>query len=48
MRSVFIDSHDILKSGDFIFVAKKNILDIEFVKLKNDILNALKKLDALK
>ena len=48
MRSLFISLADKIQNGSFIFVAKSGILDIDFMKLKNDTLYALKKLDAIK
>ncbi len=48
MRSVFSLFDDKLLNGSFILVAKHDILNIKFDKLKKEILYTLKRLDAIK
>lgn len=43
-----MQNYNILSNGTYVFVAKKDILKLDFSKLQFDILKALKKLGALK
>ncbi len=47
LRAVFADLSSNLIEGTYIFVAKKDILDIEFSKLREDLNRTLKKIGAL-
>jgi ribonuclease P protein component len=46
LRALFNEFSDNLSEGTYIFVAKKDIIDIKFSKLKNDINKALKRVGA--
>ncbi len=48
LRALFIDSQEYLIDGVYIFVAKREILDINFSKLKRDIYRAYKRVGAVK
>ena len=48
LRALFAEFSESLTGGTYIFVAKKDIIDIEFSKLKNDIYKALKRVGAFK
>ncbi len=47
LRALFSEVSDNLTEGTYVFVAKKEILDIEFTKLQNDLRHALKRVGAL-
>ncbi len=48
LRAIFREYSNFLNDGTYIFVAKQDIIDIKFSKLKNDIDKALKRVGALK
>jgi len=47
LRAFFTEFSKNLTEGTYVFVAKKEILDIEFSKLQNDLSHALKRVGAL-
>jgi ribonuclease P protein component len=47
LRALFAEFSESLTDGTYVFVAKKDILDIEFSKLQNDLSHALKRVGAL-
>ncbi len=46
MRAAFLSLQSNLKTGTYIFVAKKEILSMDFTLIQKDMRYALKKLDA--
>lgn len=47
LKALFREFSDQLNDGTFIFVAKKDILDLDFSKLRSDFRQALKRVGAL-
>ncbi len=47
LRALFAEFSNNLTDGTYIFVAKKDILDIEYTKLHNELNRALKRVGAL-
>jgi len=47
LRAIFAEYSNNLNDGTYIFVAKHDIIDIKFSKLKNDIYKSLKRLGAI-
>ena len=47
LRAIFTELSSNLTDGTYVFVAKKDILDIEFLKLRDDLTRAFKKVGAL-
>ncbi|MCH9813584.1 MAG: ribonuclease P protein component [Epsilonproteobacteria bacterium] len=48
LRALFIAYQSQLSTGTYIFVAKKDILDLDFIKLKKDLRYAFKRVGAFK
>jgi ribonuclease P protein component len=48
LRAIFIELHDRLESGEYIFVAKKAITEEEYPKIKSSIEHALRRLGAIR
>jgi len=48
MRASFLDIQEAIDEGIFVFVAKKEILDIEYKDLQKSLRYALKRVGALK
>lgn len=47
MRAAFLKLQDRLKEGNYILVAKKEILDADFATIEKDLLYGVRKLEAL-
>lgn len=47
LRALFTELSNTLTEGTYVFVAKKDILDCEFSKLRDDLSHALKRVGAL-
>ena len=48
MRASFLEMQEKIEDGIFVFVAKKEILDIPYIELQKNLRYALKRVGALK